>query len=217
MVRIAAKLLLLTALCGLFGSSAWSASVTVQGLFKDAAVLLIDGQPKLVRAGQTIGAITLHEANPRFAVISFAGGEPQQVSLSKQISSSYVSAERSDVTITRNPRDQYITPAYINGRRMVALVDTGANTIAMSEQHAQQLQLRYNREQLSGQVVTAGGLVNAYAVQLSSVRVGDITVSGVPAVILAGDHPKQLLLGMSYLSHVEFSEKDGVMTLRSKY
>lgn len=36
-------------------------------------------------------------------------------------------------------------------------------------------------------------------------------------VIDGGNYPEQLLLGMSYLDHVDMEEKDNILTLRARY
>ena len=37
------------------------------------------------------------------------------------------------------------------------------------------------------------------------------------ATVLEGPHPEMVLLGTSYLQHVEMREKDGILTLMRKF
>ena len=211
------KVVLSLCLMCLLVAEASARQVVVQGLFKGAAVLTIDGQQRMLRNGQTsVEGVTVIEATPKYVVVSF-DGKQQRLGLSQQISSSFQETSRDEVTIPRSQRNQYITPIHVNGRRIEALVDTGANIVAMSEIHARQLDLKYQSKTPTSRVVTASGTADAYNVVLRNVSVGGITVSGVTAVVIEGDYPRRVLLGMSYLSNVELSEKDGIMTLKSKY
>ena len=65
----------------------------------------------------------------------------------------------------------------------------------------------------SGQVETASGNVNAWLVTLDSVNVGGIRVDNVRASVVDGDFPATILLGMTFLKHVEMQESNGVLSL----
>ena len=198
-------------------TQALAEKIMVQGLFKGAAVLTINGQQRMLRNGQTsVEGVTVVKATPKYVLVS-VNGKQQRMTLSQQISSSFQTAERGEVAIARTEANQYITPIHINGRRIEALVDTGASVMALSETHARQLDLQYDIKRARGQVTTASGVARACHLVLRNVSVGGITVSGVPAVVVEGDYPSQVLLGMSYLRHIELSEKGGIMTLKSKY
>ena len=47
--------------------------------------------------------------------------------------------------------------------------------------------------------------------------IGGIAVNNVEGMVLEGKFPEKVLLGMSYLRHVEMSEKGGVLMLLQKY
>jgi len=46
--------------------------------------------------------------------------------------------------------------------------------------------------------------------------VGGITVANVEVAVLEGQHPTDILPGMSFLKHVEIRKSEGLMTLVSK-
>jgi aspartyl protease family protein len=104
----------------------------------------------------------------------------------------------------------------VNGRQITALLDTGANLMAMSAGHARQLGINYLRGE-KALVSTASGVAPAYRVKLKSVAVGGIVADHVAAVVIEGDYPEQVLLGMSYLEHVDMQEKDNILTLKARY
>ena len=86
----------------------------------------------------------------------------------------------------------------------------------MSSTEARGLGLNYINGQV-GAASTAGGVVKAYRVGLNSVKIGNIVLHQVDAMVLEGDSPGIVLLGMTVLNRVQM-ERDGlVMTLTKKY
>jgi aspartyl protease family protein len=65
-------------------------------------------------------------------------------------------------------------------------------------------------------ISTASEHVRGYAVKLTSVSLGGIRQRNVEAMVIDGDHPGPILLGMSFLDKLSV-EKDGrTMTLRQR-
>lgn len=190
---------------------AQSTRVQVEALSRNSAVLNIDGQRKMLRAGQSFAGVTLLAADARFATLSI-NGEEQKVGLSQHISTSYAAPTEQSITIPRDAMMQYQTTAIINGRSTRVLVDTGANVVAMSSAHARALGIDYFTGEPS-RVETASGVASAYRLTLGSVSVGGIRVDNVPATVVEGDYPVTILLGMSYLQHVKLQEHNGVLSL----
>ncbi len=97
------------------------------------------------------------------------------------------------------------------------LVDTGATAVALNAREAKRLGVRYR---LNGQkivVSTASGNAGGYAVTLDRVKVGQIEFYNVPAVVVDGDHPREVLLGMSFLRRTTMEDQGKVLILRAKY
>lgn len=191
------------------------ADVQVNALFEGSAYLVVEGQQKLLREGQTFLGVTLLEASPERALIE-RHGERHELGLSSRINASYRANTTREVIIQRDKHLKYMTNASINGRTVAVLVDTGANLMALSSRHARQLGVRYQQGERA-MVSTASGLAPSYRVMLNSVNVGGIEARQVSAVVIEGDFPSEVLLGMSYLEHVELQEKNGVLTLRARY
>ena len=210
--RAAATVFLACAL-SLAVSSAWAGppDVEVEALFTDAAVLRINGQRKMLRTGQSFGGVTLVAAHSRTATVE-VDGATRELGLSRRVGTNYQAAQSRVVEIPRDAQLQYQTTATINGKRVQVLVDTGANVVAMNSRHAAALGVDY-RAGLPGQVETAGGILRAWQVTLRSVDVGGIQVDGVQASVVEGDFPVDVLLGMTFLRHVEMQETNGVLSL----
>lgn len=190
--------------------------VEVQALMADAALLRINAEQRLLRSGQrSPEGVLLVSADPRRAVVEI-DGRRSELTLSQRIAGNFAATDQAEVRIERNARRQYVTTIEINGRRTLALLDTGANTMAVSGAQARALGIDYHTG-TPGQVSTAGGVHPAYGVQLEKVSVGGIAVSFVPATVIEGDYPDMVLLGMTYLQHVGMREDNGVIYLRQKY
>ena len=188
-----------------------SPSIEVEALMTNTAVLKIDGQRKTLKVGQSFGGVTLIAAYSRTATLE-VDGQQMVVGISRRIGSNYQQPKEQVVTIKRNNQLQYHTTASINGRNMPVLVDTGANLVAMSEVHAKSLNIPFETG-ARGKVETASGLVDAWVITLRSVSVGGIKVESVQATVVQGSFPNTILLGMSYLQHVEMKENGGVLSL----
>ena len=85
----------------------------------------------------------------------------------------------------------------------------------MNEEQANRLGLDYQKGR-PVQVNTAGGTRRAWLVRLDRVKVGTIEVLGVEAMVLAGGHPTETLLGMSFLNRVGWREDQGVLYVEAK-
>ena len=205
--------LLLSVLFMLVAATAWPASsrIEVEALFTDAAVLKIDGERKMLKAGQSYKGVTLVAAHSRTATLE-VDGETMEMGTSRHIGTRYETAESQVVTIPRDAMLQYQTSATINGRTVQVLVDTGANVVALNSGHARSLGVDYTAG-APGQVETASGSINAWIVTLRSIDVGGIRVENVQASVVEGDFPTTILLGMTYLRHVKMQEADGVLSL----
>jgi aspartyl protease family protein len=192
-------------------ASVAASAVEVEALLGDTAVLLIDGQRKTLRVGQSFAGVTLLAAQPTTATVE-VDGRAQTVGLSQRVSTSFQERQAQVVTIPLDATMQYQTNATINGRSVLVMVDTGATSVAISSQQARSMNIDYSAGTPT-QVETASGLTNAYAVNLQSVSVGGIQVENVPAMVVEGTYPTTVLLGMSYLRHVKLQEHNGILSL----
>jgi len=198
----------------LFGSTAMAIAVEVKGLFGGSALLVINGQQKLLKQGRSYEGVTLISANSREAVVEFDGAR-HHLGVSKRISSRYAKAQKSEVRLAQGYGGHYVTPGRINNRPVTMMVDTGATTVAMSLPQAKALGLDY-RNGVKTKVSTANGLADAYQVTLSSVTVGTVTVNNVEALVSMSNYPTVILLGNSYLGRVAMSVDQGVLVLQSQ-
>ncbi len=198
----------------LMPTSSAAAEIEVTGLFSDAAMLTINGKPFFLRNGQSQDGVTLIDADSREAVIDNEG-ETVTVSLSQKIGTSFKPAEKVQVHIAMSDNHQYIVHGSINGKPVRYLVDTGANVVAMNSKTASALGISLEKAK-KVRSVTASDETESMLVTVAEMRVGEIRRNNVAAVVIPGEFPRDVLLGMTFLNHVEITENAGLMVLTSE-
>lgn len=212
--RLLAGLLLTALLSG----PVWSVErVKVLALFPNKAMLSIDGRNRLLSSGQeSPEGVKLISADPNLAVVEF-NGERREMALGSGIAARYQRPSSTEVRIPKGPRGSFRTNGWVNGRSVDFLVDTGASGVAMSQREAERLGLHYRMDGRPISVSTASGVVRGYRVELDSVRVGGIELSRVEGIVVQGDSPTDILLGMSFLGQLDIQHSDDLMLLRKKF
>jgi aspartyl protease family protein len=194
-----------------------AADVRVVGLFSGRAVLLVDGQQRLLKPGQTSPeGVKLISATSEAAVLLIDGQEVT-ARLDGRVSARKRTPEVKEVQVWRDTAGMYTTVGSINGLPVSFLVDTGATSVAMNANQARRLGIDYRVTGRQSGVTTASGVARAWTVTLDTVKVGDLELHNIAAVVLEGAHPTTTLLGMSYLGRLEINNDGRLMTLRKKY
>jgi aspartyl protease family protein len=210
----------LTPLAAVFLASAAPAADPVQvlGLFKDRAVIQVGAQQRLLRAGETSPeGVTLISASPREAVLEVAG-ERGTYALGSRISTAFASAEDRGPAVQLWPGTDgmYTASGSINGLPVTFLVDTGATKVALNANLAKRLGIDYRVVGKPSMAATASGVVQSYDVVLQRVTVGEIELSGIEAGVIDGPHPREALLGMSFLQRLDMTRKGRLLELRKR-
>ena len=191
--------------------------VRVVGLFPGAAVLNVDGQRKLVKVGQVgPGGVMVVSADSRGAVLRVDGVE-RTYNLSREYSDGFAEAQKKQLSVAKGIGGHYWIAGSVNGQSIQFLVDTGATSVALNDEHARRLGIDYRVMGSPLQVSTASGTARGWRVTLDRVKVGELEVLGVDAVVLEGGSPTEALLGMSFLGRVGWKVEQDVLVLESKY
>lgn len=209
------KLLLLTLV--ILSGTAQATDITVVGLFPGKAVVRIDGERMVLSVGETSPqGVTLLESDSEKARFE-VNGEIIEHQLGTHIGTNY-SAPGPGKThrIYRAANNMFETGGYINGVSVHFMVDTGASAIAMNSGHARRIGLRYKTGRQIG-VSTANGVTSGYMITLDRVKVGDIELTNVEAIVLEGNSPTEILLGLSFLDRLHWTKNDTVIELERKY
>ncbi|GGK10565.1 aspartyl protease [Pseudomonas matsuisoli] len=116
-----------------------------------------------------------------------------------------------EVELIGDGRGHYIASGEINGQPVQFLLDTGATDVAIPGELAKKLGLEPGAKVT---VRTANGTSDGYRTVLDDVKLGDIVLHNVRALAASGFDGEQVLLGMSALRQLEFTQRDGRLLLR---
>jgi aspartyl protease family protein len=200
---------LLLALWCLLPGIALATDVSVVGLFKGKAVLVIDGHaPRTLAVGQeSPEGVKLLDADSRTATIEI-GGQRQTITLGERaavVSTASIGGPRT-VTLYPDARGHFMTIGSVNGIPVRFLVDSGATQVVLPISEARRAGIDYLQGRL-GTNMTANGPVTVYRLTLASVKVGELELKDVTAEISEAPMP-EALLGMSFLGRVSM-ERNG--------
>ncbi len=124
---------------------------------------------------------------------------------------SVVQGERIEVLLESNVQGHFVASGRINGEAVVFLLDTGATDVAIPAEVAGRLGLARGAPIL---LQTANGQTTGYRTVLDSLGLGDIVLRDVRAIVAPGFDGEQILLGMSALKQLEFTQRAGTLVLR---
>ena len=115
------------------------------------------------------------------------------------------------VSLQRNKYGHYVTSGKVNGQDVVFMLDTGATGVAIPDAVARRLKLKRGA---SFRVNTANGSTISYTAQLDTVSVGEIELTNVHGAITPAYKSDEILLGMSFLQYIEFTQRGDTLILK---
>jgi aspartyl protease family protein len=208
-------ILLFALACG----SAAATDVALIGVIGNkAAVLAVDGgDPKTVKVGQSWRGITVLTVEKERATVEIEG-KPRvlQRGVHYRNVESASSSNRSRVLLAADTRGHFFIDGTVNRLPVRFLVDTGATMVSLPQRDAERLGIDY-RKGRRGQSSTANGLAPVYLVRLDSIRIGEIELHGIEALVHEGAGLDQALLGMSFLNRVNMQREGATMTLIQRF
>lgn len=118
------------------------------------------------------------------------------------------------VRIPADGRGHFVVEAYVGGRGITMLADTGASAVALTEEDACRAGFNPSSLVYDVPVSTANGTAYAAQVTLARLEVQNIVVRDVQAIVAKPEALDQSLLGMTFLKRLrEFSVRDGTLVL----
>jgi aspartyl protease family protein len=212
-------LLVTVALSLLTVSPAIAQSVGLAGMMGGRPLLIVDGSPpKTVAVGDTFKGVKIISTQGDQAVIEISG---KRHTLRVGDAPANVGAGAvgdsggTRIVLTAGNGGHFFTLGQINGKSAQMVIDTGATAVSMGMSDAQRMGIDYKSGQMV-QMSTANGVVPGWVIKLSSVRVGDVSVHGVDAIVSAGSMP-YVLLGNSFLTHFQMNRANNQMVLEKRY
>jgi aspartyl protease family protein len=116
-----------------------------------------------------------------------------------------------EIVLTRNPAGHYVASGFINNSPVIFLLDTGASDVSIPLNVANRIGL------VKGQSLvyqTANGSTRGYLTNLDSVSVGDIQLNDIRGGINPSMKGEYILLGMTFLKHLEFTQRANKLIIR---
>lgn len=119
------------------------------------------------------------------------------------------------LVVNSDLQGHYLVHPEVEGRRVRMMVDTGATIVALTEQDAAAAGYRPLPADYKRRISTANGSVGVAPIRIREMRLGDIIVRDVEAVVVPAGRLGMSLLGMSFLRQLRgFDISGGRLTLR---
>lgn len=116
-----------------------------------------------------------------------------------------------EILLQRNRFGHYLATGMINGADVEFLLDTGASDVSIPLTVAEQLGLEKGKKQF---YQTANGTIQAWRTVLDELSLGGLTLRSVTASINPHMEGETLLLGMSALKALEFTQRGDTLIIR---
>lgn len=192
-------------------------TINILGLFKDKAIVQIDGKQRVLSTGEkSAEGVRLISANSKEAILEI-DGERNTYTLGSHIGGKFKKPEAGNIsTIAPDANGMYWVAGSINGFQVAFVVDTGATLISMNKHQANRIGLNYKLEGIESTANTASGVTKIYIMNLDKVKVGDIEVRDVQAAVHDNDFPQVILLGNTFLNEVNMKREGKILLLEDR-
>ena len=178
-----------------------ASSVMLTGTIGSRAILVVNGgAPRTVAVGESVQGVKLVSLQGDQAVVE-AGGKRVALRMDSPVSvggNGGGGGGGSRIVLNADSRGHFMTPGTINGRSVSFMLDTGATTVALSAADATRIGIDF-QQGTPVRMNTANGVAMGYRLRLSSVRVGDVEVYDVEAIVSQQPMP-YVLLGNSFIN-----------------
>ena len=201
-----------------FATSAHAQSVALAGMLGSKALVIVDGSaPKGVAVGETHRGVKIVSTQGDVAVVEISGKRHtlRVGDAPASVGGSGGGGSGTKVVLTAGTGGHFVTQGQINGKSTQMVVDTGASLVSISAADADRMGLDYKGGQ-PARLSTANGITNAWKIKLSSVKLGDVEVYEVDAVVSPGAMP-YVLLGNSYLTRFQMTRTNDQMLLEKRF
>jgi aspartyl protease family protein len=212
--------LLLAGLLALAGAARAASSVTLTGTIGNRAILVVDGAaPKTVAVGERHRDVRLVSLADGQAVVETGDGRRATLRMDTPVSiggtARGAGGNGTRIVLPAGSGGHFLADGAINGRAVRFLLDTGATSVALSVADAERIGLDYQGG-TPVRIGTANGVVQGWQVRLEAVRVGDVEVAGVEAIVAPQPMP-YVLLGNSFIGRFSMRRDSDQMVLEKRY
>ncbi len=202
------------------GMCAMAAAQTVglSGMLGNRALLIVDGgAPKSVAPGDTFQGVKVVSTSGDQAVVE-VGGKRHTLRVGESpfsVGKGAATGGGGKIVLMAGSGGHFMAQGAINGNATQFVVDTGATVVSMGQSDADRMRLNYK----AGRPVrmsTANGVTQGWHIKLNSVRIGEVEIFEVDAVVTPQPMP-YVLLGNSFLTRFQMQRDNDQMTLTRRY
>jgi aspartyl protease family protein len=192
-------------------------SVALSGVLGGKALLVVNGgAPKALSVGDVHLGVKLLSVNGEQATIDIkgqrstmrVGDSPVSIGTQRDTSSS------NKIVLPLASGGHFLAQGLVNGKPIQFMVDTGATTVALGVDDAKRMGIDYQKGR-PVRMGTANGVAQGWLVKLNSVKIGDVEVYEVEAIV--GPNMPYALLGNSFLSRFSMNRTSDQMVLERRY
>lgn len=212
------KLALVTVLGGSM-LAAFAQNVALAGLLGSKALIVVNNsQPRSLAVGESYQGVKLVSAQGEQAEIEVAGvrrtlrlgGAP--VSVDGVAGSAGGSGK---IVLGADSRGHFVAQGQVDGHTLPMMIDTGATYVSLSAAQATQIGIDYKSGQMVG-MSTANGVIPGWRVKLAKLRVGEVVLYDMDAMVSSGAMP-YVLLGNSFLGRFQMTRSGDLMVLDKRF
>ncbi len=218
MGRMGRHTLLVAAVLLTVAGAAAAQSVTLAGSMGTKALLVIDGQPHTLAVGQSARGVTLLQLADGQAQVQ-RGGSTATLRLggapARLTGTPAASTSAQEIVLPVGLGGHFTSAGSINGRTVQFMVDTGATVVALSQGEAERIGLDW-RNAPRALTHTANGAVPVHRISLRAMRVGEVEVNNVEAIVMPAQMP-YVLLGNSFLGRFQMRRDNDVLRLERRH
>lgn len=212
--RSAAVALSISTACG----AGLAQSVTLSGSMGNKALLVIDGQPHTLAVGQSARGVTLLQLSDGQATVQRGSGGSILLQLggapARLVGTPAARTGAQEIVLPAGLGGHFMSAGSINGRSVQFMVDTGATVVAISQAEAERIGLDW-RNAPRAMTQTANGNVPVHRLNLNTVRVGEVEVTNIDAIVMPAQMP-YVLLGNSFLSRFQMRRENDLLRLERR-
>ncbi|WP_332856622.1 retropepsin-like aspartic protease family protein [Duganella sp. S19_KUP01_CR8] len=193
----------------LAGANAFAANISLVGVVRDRALMTVDGgEPTAYAIGSTIapGSQLLAVHNDGATITEH--GKSVTIAMGRYPAQN---GANQSLVLRADAVGQFYTNGSINGMSARMLVDTGATHIAMPATDAARFGIDYRKGQ-PGTTSTANGVANVFRVHIERMRIGELELRNLEAIVHESGLPI-ILLGSNFLDQFSMRRERQEMIL----
>ena len=201
-----------------WAQTATAPAIALSGILGGKALLVVDGNtPKAVAPGESHRGVKVVSALGDSATVEIAG-QRQTLRIGGapvNVGQPIAAPSGARIVLSADSGGHFMGQGAINSKPVQFPVDTGATAIGISLSDAERIGLDYKKGEPVN-VGTANGVARGWRIRLASVRINDVEVREIEAVVTPNAMPF-VLLGNSYLNRFQMRRDNDQMVLDRRY